>query len=114
MLKVAAAILAMLVLSAPGQDGSRYTPKVTWNSNPEPDIAGYRIHWGTESGHYGTSIDVGKTLTYKFDLERLQDPLERYYTVVTAYNTFGLESLPSNELALSNFSPSKPRNLRVD
>jgi hypothetical protein len=30
-----------------------------WNPNPETDIAGYIVYWGTESGVYPDSVDVG-------------------------------------------------------
>ena len=32
---------------------------VQWNPNPESDIAGYKLSYGTQSGVYTTSIDTG-------------------------------------------------------
>ena len=85
-----------------------------WNPNPEPDIAGYRLHFGDVSGVYTRTVDCGNVTTFPVSLDwdrALQTGTERY-VVVTAYNTFGLESLPSNELDLGS-RPSAPQNPRV-
>ncbi|MGD9350717.1 MAG: hypothetical protein PVF71_13735, partial [Desulfobacterales bacterium] len=34
-----------------------------WDPNSEPELAGYKIYWGTSSGNYTSSKDVGKTTT---------------------------------------------------
>jgi RHS repeat-associated protein len=36
---------------------------VSWSANDEP-VDGYKIHWGTESGNYTESADVGDTTSY--------------------------------------------------
>jgi predicted outer membrane repeat protein len=37
--------------------------KVSWNANPEADIAGYKIHWGTPTGYsFSNSLDAGNVL----------------------------------------------------
>ncbi len=59
-----------------------------WDANPEPDIAGYKVHYGTSSRNYSTHIDVGKATTYT--VTNLQSVA--YYFAVTAYNTSGQES----------------------
>ena len=58
---------------------------VQWFPNPEPDIAGYKLSYGTQSGVYTTSIDVGKATTWQLTLA----PGQRYFIVVQAYNTAG-------------------------
>ncbi|OPL12243.1 MAG: hypothetical protein AVO38_04265 [delta proteobacterium ML8_D] len=45
---------------------------MTWHRNQEPDIAGYRIYYGTQSGQYNNSITV---------LDSATQPLQRSYTV---------------------------------
>ena len=45
---------------------------ITWDRNKEPDIAGYLIYYGTQSGRYDNSITL-------YDSANL--PLERSYTV---------------------------------
>ena len=67
--------------------------KFAWNPNPEPDVIGYRLHWGEESGRYSTSINVGDVTTAAIEVPNID-----IYTVVTAYNAAGLESFPSNEV----------------
>ena len=68
---------------------------LAWDPNPEPDVIGYRLHYGTSSGQYSHSVNVGQTTT-----AALTDLTEdtRYFAVVTAYNAAGLESPPSNEV----------------
>jgi hypothetical protein len=86
-----------------------------WDKNPEDDIAGYRLHFGSESGRYTRSIDCGNVT--RFTLEVDWDPVLKIgteqFSVVTAYNTAGLESFPSNELDLGAAPPSAPKNPRV-
>jgi hypothetical protein len=31
---------------------------LAWDANTEPDLAGYKVHYGTASGSYTTSVDV--------------------------------------------------------
>ncbi len=54
------------------------------------------MYQGTTSGSYGPSIDVGKVTTYT--ASNLQASLT-YYFAITAYDTSGNESLPSNEVS---------------
>jgi uncharacterized protein (TIGR02597 family) len=75
---------------------------LAWDPNSEPDIAGYRIYYGV-LGLSFHRIDVGnvtsysiKTLTHGFS----------YRFHVTAYNTQGLESVPSPEVQY--IAPSLP------
>jgi fibronectin type 3 domain-containing protein len=82
---------------------------LAWDANPEPDISGYRIHYGAVSGLYSGSLDVGNVTS-----AIVPDLIEAttYYFTVTAYNTAGLESLPSNEVSVffsgSDTSPPVP------
>jgi fibronectin type 3 domain-containing protein len=67
---------------------------LTWDPNPEPDIAGYRLRYGTSSGAYAQTLDVANTTTTT--LTNL-DRNTAYFMVVSAYNTAGLEGPPSDE-----------------
>jgi hypothetical protein len=60
--------------------------RATWDRNPEADVIGYRLSYGTQSGQHLTSIDVGNVITYEF----FPPSGQRYYVVVQAYNSFGL------------------------
>lgn len=72
------------------------TLTLAWDANSETNIAGYRLYYGTQVGSHPTMVDVGKSTTWQ--LRSLTDA-QKYYFVVTAYNTAGLESLPSPEIS---------------
>ncbi|MFV1995119.1 MAG: Ig-like domain-containing protein, partial [Verrucomicrobiales bacterium] len=78
---------------------------LAWDANPEPDIAGYRVSYGTQSATYTETIDVGNVLTAT--IPNLGAGIT-YYFVLTAYNTANLESAPSAEV-VSN--PDPPNQL---
>ena len=69
---------------------------LAWDPNTEPDLSGYQVYYGTASGEYVDSIDVGNITTY-----RLDDLLDgvTYFIAVTAYDTSGNESDFSNEVS---------------
>jgi hypothetical protein len=64
--------------------------------NAESDIAGYRLYYGTASGNYSQSTEVGNATTTTVSNLAVG---QTYYFVVTDFNTAGLESLPSNEVS---------------
>jgi hypothetical protein len=66
-----------------------------WDANSEPDLAGYRLHYGIASGDYSSVVDVGNQTTYTITG---LDPAETYYIAATAYSLSGLESGYSNEV----------------
>jgi Dockerin type I domain len=69
---------------------------LAWDANTEPDLAGYRIHYGTSSGRYTSSTDVG--LANVYSISNLQASTT-FYFVVTAIDRAGNESAYSNEVA---------------
>ena len=69
--------------------------KLGWDPNPEPDVAGYRLYYGTASEAYTHRINVGNVTTYA--LHGLSYGVT-YYFALTAYNQFG-ESDYSNEVS---------------
>ena len=82
---------------------------LTWDANAESDLAGYKIYYGTSSGNYSHSIDVGSTTAYTLtDL----DAGVTYYLAATAYDADYNESGFSKELvhttAALNHSPQTP------
>jgi len=68
---------------------------LTWDPNPELDIAGYRIYQGGGSRNYTNTLDSGLSTTNT--VTGLVDGVT-YFFAVTAYNTSGLESDFSNEI----------------
>jgi hypothetical protein len=76
---------------------------LAWDQNNEPDIEGYRVHYGTTPSSYKHTVETGgETIV---DIGNLQAGTT-YYLVVTAYNSLGLESLPSDEISFT--TPSDP------
>lgn len=90
-----AGLAACVLLSLGTGEAGEGEVLLEWNPNPEPDIAGYRVHYGTESRTYTEVVDVGNvTAAVLSGLE--VGPT--YHCVLTAYNTLGLESGFSREL----------------
>lgn len=82
-------ILATLAFFQAVSDANAAMVSLAWNRNPESDIAGYRIHYGTRSQRYTLVADVGNFTTCT--IAGLSN-YRTYYIVCTAYNTAGLES----------------------
>ena len=68
---------------------------LAWDPNTEDDLAGYRVYFGTQSGDYGSIIDVGNVTEYTVTG---LDPETRYYFALTAYDTSWNESDFSEEV----------------
>ncbi len=69
---------------------------LAWDPNTEPDLAGYRVYYGLESGDYINFVDVGKATHYSLG-NLLEDTT--YYIAITAYDTVGNESDFSGEVS---------------
>lgn len=63
------------------------------DGSPLTDLGGYKVYYGTESGIFPNSIDVGNNISCIIDN---LTPGNTYYLAVTSYDTAGNES---------NFSP---------
>lgn len=92
--------------SAPIQ-AVRRSVTLEWDANAEPDISGYRLHFGTSSRVYSYSVDVGNSTTAILSHLTAQTD---YYCAVTAYNTGALESSYSNEVLVPSeeIGPAPP------
>ena len=69
---------------------------LAWLPNDEPDLAGYTVYYGQASGVYEHVLDAG--LGTRVTISGLE-PGTRYYFVVTAYDAYGNESRPSDEVS---------------
>jgi hypothetical protein len=69
---------------------------LAWDADTSPSTAGYRLYVGLVSGIYTQRTDIGNTTTGT--VSNLISGVT-YYSVVTAYNSAGLESPPSNEVS---------------
>ena len=86
----------------------RGTVNVTlaWNPSPDSDIAGYRLNYGVTSGTYTHALDIGtRTDATVTGL----DEGVTYFFAAVSYNSFGLESQPSNEVSFTVPTSSAPQ-----
>jgi hypothetical protein len=91
-LRQAGLALTLLAATAPAVQGAT----ASWDRNPEPNVTGYRLSYGTASGRYDTTIDVGNVTTAQF----FPPAGHRYYVVVQAYTSTGEVSAPSAEAVI--------------
>jgi hypothetical protein len=70
--------------------------RIAWDPNTEPDVAGYKIYYGTSSKSYTGSVDVGNVTSCT--LKGFKKG-ETQYIAVTAYNSSGSESGYSSEVS---------------
>jgi hypothetical protein len=77
--------------------------KLKWNPNPETDIAGYLLSYGTSPGNYNGTINTGNVTTVTLNgVEQGRT----YYFSLKAVNTAGMQSDASAEL--SHLVPTTP------
>ncbi len=82
-----------------------------WESNREPNIAGYRVHHGVASGAYTRVVDVGAVTSTVLSGLEIDST---HYCALTAYNTLGLESGYSRELVFEFDHPVDGWLLRLE
>jgi len=97
--------LFSLAYTAPALGGDAI---VSWDANTEPELAGYKLYYGTASRSYGIPIDIGNQTTYT--VTGLGPGT--YYFAVTAYDTSGNETSFSNE-GSKTFADTSPGVLVV-
>src|SRR5688572_29845363 len=92
-------VLAVMMIGVTSASAGAVT--LAWDANPEPNIAGYVVAYGTSSGVHPFTVDVGNRTAWR--LPGLVNG-QHYYFVVRAYNTSGLMSPPSAEVDTSVLS----------
>lgn len=105
-MKLRSIILSALLVLCTGSVAYAGTVTLEWDKNIEPDLAGYRIHYGTTPGTYTEHVDVGNVTRHT-----LMVPDGPHYFVATAYDVSGNESEYSN--MVDNQAPAAPKNLLV-
>ena len=80
--------------------------RLSWMPDLDPSVVGYRVHYGSSSGHYTTIADAWTNLT--ISVNGLA-PGQTYFFAVAAYNAAGIEGPLSGEVAIvvSASSPSQ-------
>jgi hypothetical protein len=86
--------------------------KLAWDANSEPDLAGYKVYYGTASRVYGTPVSVGNVTTYTVTGLTLG---QTYYMAVTALDnaTPANESSYSTEVSGAATDPTQPVSITV-
>ena len=86
-----------LLIILPLSPKSAYPAQTTlvWDQVIHPDVAGYMVYYGTSSGDYDVSLDVGNWTSVTI---AGLDGSETYYFAATAYSAYGEESDFSNEV----------------
>ena len=104
---LALAFISALVLPAAVYAAGEVAPAVSlaWNANPEPDIAGYKVHFGSQSGVYSNVLDVRGSTSIALPQMLMGST---YYLAVSAYNTAGQEGPRSSEFSVTAAVPSSP------
>src|SRR5712691_6950538 len=90
-----ACVLTVLCSFAPALSSAAQVT-LAWDANTDPDLAGYKLYYGTSSRSYQSSVDVGNVTSYT--LSGLLEG-QTYYFAATAYNLSLNESGFSNEVS---------------
>jgi len=86
-------LVGLFLLPPPGSYAAQVT--VAWDPETDPNVAGYKVYYGTASRSYQYNNDAGKNTTST--VSNLQTGTT-YYFAVTAYNATGIESGYSAEV----------------
>jgi hypothetical protein len=98
-------VMASLLLPVFAGVACSATVTVAWDPNPEPTVAGYNMYYGTSSGRYTNSVDVGSET--RCAISALQEGVT-YYLAVTAYDGSGNQSGYSDEIVYTVPSGADP------
>jgi hypothetical protein len=74
-------------------------PQLNTDGSYAGDLAGYVIYWGTESGSYDQQVRIDNVGLTAYVIDSLSPAT--YYFAATAFNSAGVESDFSNEVARS-------------
>jgi hypothetical protein len=123
-------LIAVLILSAPALGASRLQIDLKWAPCTDSDLAGYRVYYSFQSGHYKfigktTSFDPRNYPNYLLSIPGSRSAASfiitvpsapKIFFVITAVDRSGNESRPSNELyfeAPAESSPDSDKSLGV-
>jgi hypothetical protein len=103
-------ILIAILVVLPGYG---YSAQVTiaWDANSEPEVAGYKLHYGTSAGQYPSLSDAGGQTACT--LAGLQAGVV-YFFAATAYDTYGNQSSYSQEVTFTVPSVVQDKSVAYD
>ena len=105
----ASIILFVLILLLPASIAKAATVKLSWLPNTEPDLGGYKVHYGTSSGTYTTKIDIGNVTSYTLS----NVDFGTYYFTLTAYDINRNESGFALEIPIVISAPNQAPSVSV-
>jgi hypothetical protein len=88
-----------------GAPASTADVSITWRGT-DPNVAGYVVHWGTESHVYAHDVDVSKPMADAQGAATVviavptEDSASTYYFAISSYDGAGGTSAYSNELSI--------------
>jgi uncharacterized repeat protein (TIGR02543 family) len=88
-------LLAFILFFPPPSKGYAVQVTLAWDASTDPNVVGYKIHYGTASGNYPAVVNVGNKTTYT--ITNLPAGTV-YYFAATGYDSSGQESGYSNEV----------------
>lgn len=84
------------------------TVQVSWNANSEEDLVGYVLYYGTESGNYTESVDVGNVTSYILELDIESND---WFFALKAYDESNRYSVYSKEA--DTVAPAAPTGIKA-
>ena len=93
-------MLWILVLSVSAQAA---TVTLTWDRNPESDVQGYWVSYGTASRTYSVEVSAGNNTSYVLNLN--PSATTTYFFAVQAYNANGRSAYSAEVNTVSGSAP---------
>lgn len=97
-------LLGIVAFGQQAQPPASSVVPLVWSKNQEKDLREYRVYWGDQPGRYTHLMQV--PLSDQPSATATIVGGTNWFFVVTAVNTSGLESIPSNELRFTQPDPS--------
>lgn len=101
-LALAITLTSLIPVATQAADAAAPAVSLTWMPNPEANLAGYKLHFGSSSGNYSTVLDVGAVLKAPLPQMILG---QTYYVALSAYDTNAREGPLSEELIVTASPP---------
>lgn len=79
----------------------------SWDANPEPDLNGYKIYYGSNSRNYEQILNVGRVTSFEFAQGTFMEG-RKYFAAVTAYDNSNNESGFSSEVSFTILAQTRP------
>jgi hypothetical protein len=108
-LRVCLALLGAVMLSTSAHAA---TVTLEWDRNPEPDVQGYIVRYGTQRGVYTIELNVGNQVAHTLNLN--PSTTTTFYFVVQAYNAYGRSANSAEVSTTVQPSAASQSTLTVD